>query len=54
MIQKFPRLSAYARYIDEIWGLDLAFMDKLSGYNKGIKYLCVCKTYFHELSECSQ
>ena len=37
--QKFPRLKAHARYIDEIWCLDLAQMDKLSQWNRGINFL---------------
>ena len=38
---KFPRLKVIAFRINEIWSLDLAFVDKLSKYNKGIKYLLV-------------
>ena len=39
--QKFPRLNAHARYSDEIWCLDLAQMDKLSQWNRGLNVLIV-------------
>ena len=44
--RKFKRLSVYARYINDIWCMDLAFVDKLSSENKGIKYLLVCVDIF--------
>ena len=44
--RKFPRLSAHARYIDEIWCLDLAQMDKLSRWNRGINFLLVTVDVF--------
>lgn len=40
-IRKFPRLSAYAKYTNEIWSGDLAYVDKLSAKNKGFNYLFV-------------
>ena len=44
--RKFPRLNAHARYIDEIWCLDLAQMDKLSRWNRGINFLLVTVDVF--------
>ena len=42
----FKRLPAFAKRINEIWCLDLAFMDKLSDTNNGVKYLLVCVDVF--------
>ena len=42
----FKRLPAFAKRINEIWCLDLAFMDKLSDNNNGVKYLLVCVDVF--------
>lgn len=39
--RKFPRLGVIAKHINEIWCMDLAYMDKLSVYNNGVKYLLV-------------
>ena len=39
--RKFTRLPAFAKYINEIWCLDVAYMDKLARFNNGIKYLLV-------------
>ena len=39
--RKFNRLPAYAKHVNEIWCLDLAFMDKLARFNNGVKYLLV-------------
>ena len=44
--RKFPRLNAHARYIDEIWCWDLAQMDKLSRWNRGINFLLVTVDVF--------
>ena len=37
----FPRLKVLAFRINEIWSVDLAYVDKLSKHNKGTKYLLV-------------
>ena len=37
----FKRLPAFSKQINEIWCLNLAFMDKLSDTNNGVKYLLV-------------
>lgn len=39
--RKFRRLKVIALRINEIWSIDLAFVDKLAKYNKGMKYLLV-------------
>ena len=39
IIRKFKKRKVYLSYIDNIWGVDLADMQSLSKYNKGIKYL---------------
>ena len=39
IIRKFKRLKVYWSFRDNIWGVDLADMQSLSKYNKGIKYL---------------
>ena len=44
--RKFPRLNEHARYIDEIWCLDLAQMHKLSRWNRGINFLLVTVDVF--------
>ena len=38
-VRKFPRLRVVAKYINEIWCLDLAYVDKLSDENNSTKYL---------------
>ena len=39
IIKKFKKRKVYSSFRDNIWGLDLADMQSLSKYNKGIKYL---------------
>ena len=39
IIRKFNRQNIYSSFRDNIWGVDLAEMETLSKYNKGIKYL---------------
>ena len=39
--RKTPRLKVIVYDIDEIWSIDLAYVDKLADYNKNIKYLMV-------------
>ena len=39
IIRKFKRSKVYSPFRDNIWGVDLADMSKLSKYNRGIKYL---------------
>ena len=39
--QKFKRMRAFARFRNEIWCMDLAYVDKLAKENNGVKYLLV-------------
>ena len=39
IIQKFKRRKVYSSFRDNVWGVDLANMQLMSKYNKGIKYL---------------
>ena len=39
IIKKFRRRKVYSSFRDNIWDVDLADMQSLSKYNKGIKYL---------------
>ena len=39
--RKTPRRKVILYDIDEIWSIDLAYVDKLGDYNKNIKYLMV-------------
>ena len=39
IIRKFKRRKVYSSFGYNIWGVDLADMQSLSKYNKGIKYL---------------
>ena len=42
IIRKFNKRKVYSSFKDNIWGVDLADMQLLSKFNKGIKYLlCV-------------
>ena len=39
IIRKLKKRKAYLSFRDNIWSVDLADMQSLSKYNKGIKYL---------------
>ena len=39
--KNFPRLKVIVNDLNEIWSLDLAYVDKLSKYNGNVKYLLV-------------
>ena len=42
IIRKFKRRKIYSSYLNSSWGCDLANMQLISKFNKGIKYLlCV-------------
>ena len=42
IIRKFKKIKVYSSFKDNIWGVDLADMQLISKYNKGIRYLlCV-------------
>ena len=44
--RKFKRLKAFARFENEIWCMDLAYVDKLAKENSGVKYLIVHQDLF--------
>ena len=39
--KSFPRLKAVAYRINEIWSVDVAYMDKVAQHNNDVKYLLV-------------
>ena len=39
IFRKFKKRKVYSSFRDNVWGVDLADMQSLSKYNKGIKYL---------------
>ena len=39
VITKFQKRKVYAPFIDNIWGTDLADMQSVSKFNKGIRFL---------------
>ena len=41
IIKEFEKRRVYSTFKDNIWGVDLAGMQLLSKYNKGIRFLCV-------------
>ena len=44
--QKFKQMRAFARFRNEIWCMDLAYVDKLAKENNGVKYLLVRQDLF--------
>ena len=42
----FKRMKAFARFKNEIWCMDLAYVDKLAKDNNGVKYLLVRQDLF--------
>ena len=49
IIRKCKRRKVYSSFRDNIRGVDLADMQLLSKYNKGIKYLLICLVNMHGL-----
>ena len=43
---KFKRMKAFARFKNDIWCMDLAYVDKLAKHNNGVKYLLVQQDLF--------
>ena len=39
LLENFKKRKVYSSFKDNIWGVDLADMQSLNRYNKGIKYL---------------
>ena len=50
IIRKFKERKVYSSFRDNIWGVDLADMQSLSRYNKGIKYLLCAIDLFSKMS----
>ena len=50
--RKTPRLIVIAYDTDELWSIDLAYVDKLADYNKNINYL-KCSGFHVPLSTCT-
>ena len=46
IIRKFKKRKVYSSFRDNIWGVDLADMQSLSRYNKGIRYLLCAIDFF--------
>ena len=44
--QKIRRMRAFPRFRNEIWGMDLAYVEKLAEENNGVKYLLVRQDFF--------
>ena len=44
--RKFKTMRAYARFKDEIWCMDLAYVDEFAKDNNGVNYLLVCQKLF--------
>ena len=44
--RNIKRMRAFARFRNEIWCMDLAYVDKLAKQNKDVKYLPVRKDLF--------
>ena len=44
--RKFKKVRAFARFKNEVWCMDLAYVDKLAKDNTGVKYLLVRQDLF--------
>ena len=44
--RKFKRMKVFARFKIEMWRMDLAYVDKLTKDNNGVKYLLVRQDVF--------
>ncbi|MEN0051324.1 MAG: transposase family protein [Bacteroidota bacterium] len=45
-VNKFKRLSAYSRFINDVWCIDLAYVDDIANHNDGVKFILVCVDIF--------
>ena len=45
IVKKFKRIKVYSSFKDNIWDVDLADMQLISKYNKGIRYLLCAMIY---------
>ena len=50
IVKKFKKRKVYSSFKDNIWGVNLADMQSLSKYNKGIKYLLCAIDLFSKYS----
>ena len=46
IIRKFKKRKVYSSFKDNIWGLDLADMQLIRKYNKGIRYILCAIDFF--------
>ena len=46
IIRKIKRRKIFSSFRDIIWGVDLADMQSLSKYNRGIKYFLIVRNQF--------
>ena len=47
------RLQAFSNYINDVWCMDLVFVDKLAKQNNGIKYLLIAVDVYFKISQSS-
>ena len=52
-IKRFRRRQAFSKYINEIWCMDLVFVDKLASQNNEVKYLLVAVDVFFAICQSS-
>ena len=51
IIKKFEKWKVYSSFIDNIWGADLADMQLISNYSKGIHFYYVLWTFIVNMHE---
>ena len=47
--RKFKRMRAFARFKNEVWCMDLAYVDRLAKEKNGVKYLLVLQDLFDRI-----
>ena len=52
--RRFRRLQAFSKSINEIWCMDLAFVDKLASQNIGVNIYWLLLMFFRDLSKFKQ
>ena len=52
--RKIKRMRAIARFKNDIWFLDLAYVDKLAKDNNGVKYLLVRQHLFDRIVDAKE
>ena len=48
IIRKFKKRKVYSTFKDNIWGADLADIQLISKFNKGLRFL-ICYSYFSQM-----